>query len=371
MNTYGHASGRRSGFTLIELLTVIFIIGILIAILVPSLNAARRSAKSAATSATIRAVATGTEMFKNENEKDYSRTNGYPPSSAHPRLRDQNDQEFFDDADSAEGRYPYVQSGGTYPVAYGAQWIVTMLMGADLQGYVRPSSVPEKLAGKPEEWYLPDQNGELLPRNSLYLDPSKVQVVMTRDLPGTPPTRRSNNPSMFPDWDQNNFDDPAGKLQVITDSFDTPILYYAASRGASTRNLIEPDHLPGNDYSNMGGTPFYFHQDNRGFTGYEENHRAGEPSYPGWNFGGGGNHPLAWVGEDLKIDKIDEFQKTFAFFIHDEKAHDASEALYRSGNRNNLPLRARNGDSFILLSPGADGLYGTPDDVSNLAPNSR
>jgi len=30
------------------------------------------------------------------------------------------------------------------------------------------------------------------------------------------------------------------------------------------------------------------------------------------------------------------------------------------------PLRPVNPDTYLLISPGADGLYGTPDDLSNM-----
>ena len=74
---------RSDAFTLIELLTVIFIISLLIGVLLPSIGAARNAAKKATTAKTIQAIGVGLEMFKNDNEKDFRLTNGYPPSFAH------------------------------------------------------------------------------------------------------------------------------------------------------------------------------------------------------------------------------------------------------------------------------------------------
>ena len=72
---------RCRAFSLVELLTVMFIISALIAILVPSLNAARNSAKKTSTIATLNALKGGLDLFRNDNERQFARTNGYPPSS--------------------------------------------------------------------------------------------------------------------------------------------------------------------------------------------------------------------------------------------------------------------------------------------------
>lgn len=342
-------SRRRGGFTLVELLTVIFIIGVLIAILVPSLNAARRSAKTASSSAIVRSIGTGLEMFKNDHDKDHQRTNGYPPSFVHPILLDRNGVPVFTAQDGAEGRYPYIQQK---PRVYGAHLLPLMLMGADLNGYIRPGSVPEDRRNKPWEWYLPDPTtGQLLDRSTLYLDPSKTRMTATENLPGFAPT----DSSLFPNWDQMK------QLPVLLDAFDTPILYYASNRGASTRNLVEDVHKLDNNYADEGGPPFYFHQDNRGFTGYAMN-PSGSDLREGWNFGKGGDHRIAAIGHLLTADDLHDFPETFAHWVHDEGAHEATEN--QSGNAPK-PLRAKNADSFILVSPGADQLYGTPDDVTN------
>lgn len=340
-----------SAFTLIELLTVIFIIGILIAILIPSLNAARRQAKSASTAGTVRAIGTSLELFKNENERDFTRTNGYPPSFSHPVLLDDQNNPVFTEQDSAEGRFPFFQSK---PHVYGAHLLPVMLMGLDFNGYIRPSSVPKDKKAKPWEWYEPDVNGHLLQRSTLYMDPGKLRLLETEELGGSQPAAMS---TLFPDWDDMK------DLPVILDNFDTPVLYYASNRAASPRNLVEDMHKPDHNYSDEGGPPFYFHQDNRGFTGFGAN-PDGSGATPGWNFAGeqnGGMHAITAMGHLLKAEEIDEYKKTFANYIHDETAHDANQQ-----ERANWPMRARNGDSYILLSPGADGLYGTVDDVSNL-----
>src|SRR6185503_6899552 len=65
----------RLAFTLIELLCVIAIIALLIGILTPALGRSRDEAKKAAIQAQLQAVATGCEMFLNDEAK-------YPVSNA-------------------------------------------------------------------------------------------------------------------------------------------------------------------------------------------------------------------------------------------------------------------------------------------------
>lgn len=351
-------SAAASAFTLIELLTVVFIIGLLIAILVPSIGAARRSAKTASSKATISSISTALEMFKNENEQDYPRTNGYPPSFAHPVLMDDNDAVVFSATDSAQGRFPFIQSK---PHVYGAHWLPMMLMGLDLNGYIEPESVPPEQKGTPWTWYRPDANGQLIERQTLYMDPSKAKLTTTENLPGAPPTGGllSNG---FPDWDDMK------QLPVFVDSFDNAILYYASNRGASPRNLVEDEHKDTNDYTDEGGPPFYFHQDNRGFTGFSPN-LNGSGGFEGWRFSGGNGHKLRIAGHLLNGGNIEQNPDTFAGYVYDRAAFEAQRNSPLPKDK--LPLRARNADSYLLISTGADSLYGTADDVSNLASQAK
>lgn len=348
---------RRIAFTLIELLTVVFILGLLVAILVPSLTAARRAAKTASSKATISAISTGLEMFKNENERDYQRTNGYPPSFTHPVLLNDAGTKVFTEMDGAQGRLPYIQSK---PRVYGAHWLPMMLLGADMNGYIRPDSVPPVRRATPWDWYQPDSNGQLLPRQTMYLDPSKARLTATENLPGAPPTGGLLS-SGFPDWDEMK------QLPVFVDSFETPILYYASNRGASTRNLVEDEHKDTNDYSDEGGPPFYFHQDNRGFTGFSPN-LNGSGGFEGWRFTRSNEHTLRITGHLLNGSNIEQNPDTFAGYLYDRTAFESVRNT--PGPKDRLPLRARNADTYILISPGADALYGTADDVSNLAPQT-
>ncbi len=346
------SSLRRSAFSLVELLTVIFIISLLIAILVPSLNSARNAAKRATTAKTISTIGTAMEMFKNDNGKDFPQTNGYPPSWAHPPIPGY--------AFKPElGEFPFLVPNSP-PVVAGAHWLPAMLIGVDKQGYIKKSNVPNKdnLRAKPDKWYKPDPLGDgtsALERAPLYLDPGGLNLKDTRRLPGRHP-----RPEEIPDDVQ--------ELPVIADAFDQPILYYAANtHGKATpsegrANLVRDKHT-----DTSGGAPFYYHEDNKLFTGGPTDAEAER----GWDFGGGSKgHEIARSGAEMK--PSDFFSNTLAYhmpfakFILDRKIY--GDLAKQQSPPETTPLRPVNADSYLLISPGVDGRYGTSDDVTNFPP---
>ena len=348
-------SRLRRGFSLVELLTVIFIIGLLIAILVPSLSAARNAAKKMTTAKAIDSVKVGLEMFKNENATDFPQTNGYPPSFSHPPIRGDRDRKY--EFKPEDGEFPFLEGN---PSVTGAHWLPAMLMGVDQQGYIKRSNVPNvgDLRREPFKWYTPnalEQGKGITDRAALYLDPS-FPTKKTRDLPGRP------NRDLFPDWGNERDPRSMSYLPVIVDAFEQPILYYAANTHGKPTNMVGDKHEANNDYT--GGTqevgpPYYFHEDNKGFTGTR--------TELGWDFGNtGAKHTIAVSGADFGRIEImmDENRQSFARYVIDRKIF-ASLPAARSED---VPFRPVNSESYLLISAGVDGLYGTADDVSNLPP---
>ena len=338
-------SGRRTrAFTLIELLTVIFIISLLIAILIPAVNGARNQAKQATTGSAIKALKVGLETFKNDHERDFRQTNGYPPSFAHPRIGRTGVGYNFQ---PHLGQFPFLdpESSGSPPVTYGAQWLPAMLIGNDALGYVPRSAVPKAIRIEPWKWYTPDplqNDGDPIPRSPLYVDSTSLRLIPTKDLPGF------RNEAVFPDsqWDVTK------RMPVIADAFDQPILYYAANAFGTNRNMVEPIRTANNQYAD--GQPRYFHGDNAGFTGTGD--QDGEE---GWDFGGG-KHMIAEPGDEPAL--VGQDTKTFANFIRDQAA---ARAQADNPNPDDAPHRPLNPDSYLLISAGIDGVYGTPDDITN------
>jgi len=353
----GHPKGcRHAAFSLVELLTVIFIISLLIGVLLPSIGAARNAAKKATTSKTIQAISVGLEMFKNDNEKDFRLTNGYPPSFAHRKLPGYKFDAFL-------GEFPFMPGPDeTKPVIYGAHWLPAMLMGVDQLGYIKPKSVPNKagLRQKPWLWYTPDPmnvGGVVKPlaREPFYLDPGNIRLKATADLPGL------ENRDFFPDWEEMN------QLPVIVDAFDQPILYYVASKHGTTSNMVEAKRLKDNNYdrnqAQKKGVPYFFHQDNEGFTGTDRD--PTNTTELGWDFARlQHGHDIAISGEDLTPDQLldPDNRETFARYIIDRN-------LWKNlspDTNPSQPIRPVNADTFLLISAGPDGIFGSNKDVSNL-----
>lgn len=356
-STFDIRHSRVRGFSLVELLTVIFIIGLLIAILVPALGAARNSAKKMTTAKEIDSIKVGLEMFKGENGPDFPQSNGYPPSFSHPPIG--NPPVF----QSYLGEFPFLEDK---PVVTGAHWLPAMLMGVDKLGYLKRSTVPNRdtLRNKPWEWYKPDPLGEgkpLLPRGGPYVDVG-IPTRKTKDLPGRP------NRALFPDWTDDAAPEGVHQLPVIVDAFDQPILYYAANTHGRTSNMVAEGHPADNNFpggAQEEGPPFYFHQDNVAFTG--------NGTDLGWDFGNSGaKHTIARSGaadtalDMLNVEDVDH-RETFARYIVDRKMYRGFEPP-ASPPVSATPLRPVNADSYLLISAGVDGRYGTNDDVSNLPP---
>ena len=109
--------------------------------------------------------------------------------------------------------------------------------------------------------------------------------------------------------------------------------------------------------------PFYFHEDNVGFTGvgFKDTEEK-----RGWNYGADTvGHPIGEAGELFTAVEIVASTKreSFANYVIDRKIYSSFEGATPDPNTPLLPV---NKESFLLISPGVDGRYGTIDDVSNL-----
>jgi prepilin-type N-terminal cleavage/methylation domain-containing protein len=326
--TSGSSANGRRGFTLIELLVVVGIIGLLVAILLPSFGSARNAAKGAKTSSDLKNIATGLAMFKNDNERQYSRSNGYPASSWSE-----------DQAVVGEQRI------------YGAHWLVRSLVGGvpildsggsliayDYEGFVPRRIVPQsvQLIGensttfRQEGWY---GNPEISRIPTYIPAESSLRSIPTGEIEGNPPAIAvAENVALHP---------------VFIDSFDAPILYYASNKFGK---ILCPSQ---GDASKL----YYNHVDNEVFTGSN----ATSPNIDGWQFKrtklrDGVLHPIQNVCPG-NLDNIDS---------SDSWGHYIENETHASGTAIASFLRPYNQDSYLLISAGPDNAFGTPDDVTNI-----
>lgn len=320
-------------FTLIELLAVVAIITLLMGILVPAISRARDQARKTKTAGQIKAMGTGAEMFHNEMSR-------YPRS---------------------HGENPFVP--GSY--ISGAQWLAIQIVGADLRGYVKPISTndtsqpPDGIDEQDwNDWY--DLSADY-PRIGPYVKPDGAIVMNAVQYASRNPSADQPAPDQLEDT-ANDWD--GGKIPFFVDSFGFPILYYKANAQA---------RLPFT--TNSGGAGRYDQSDNGVFTGAPGGDEGRDPNnYVGWDLtgnawdqsGAGVRHPMGVIGWDAKNQNDPPLQDpsdTFASVIYDSNIF---ETTRRDSEGRVWPY---NDDSFILISPGKDGLYGTSDDIRNFQSN--
>lgn len=321
---------KRAAFTLVELLTVMAIIALLIGILTPSLSSARDRGRKTAVLAQINAMSVGLEAFAGENG------NRHPPSNAWQYAKDLSapvpEAQDWEVADS------------TTEVLQGAHLLVDYLVGRDLQGYDPRPTLTGAPAGYTYDRWLPD-NGRQQP----YLAKDGIDVTRNEDVP--PEDGFGVVPSTL--------GDPQPRIQgsgaagnelvcgVFRDKFGWPILYYRASPTANVNTPI---------MQTQDAAPYVYHgdgvydgHDNEVFTSYglaDPRHRIYDANV---NFT---SHPGPW---NYRLDnEFAEFIRSIRSSQYDINTPTQIEAA--------RPVRP---DSFILLSAGKDGIYGTVDDVAN------
>jgi len=403
------------GITLVELLVTIAIISLLLITGMMAGRAVRKSAQIVDTLATIHNIEDGVET--------YSETVGqYPPSIADSHDGFTTHSPYQSGNNTYLGRLPNKpeksKKGGssyltnsTYPEAWisGANLLVWALAGADLLGtpgfkdldgdgqwwndtgwgdddlYARaslnssnggtgsgssgrlggggapgmesggggrPASKGDSLSVTPDS----DQDGDgdapgppsdnrtepLHRRYGTFIDTSAIVRMKDyeKDLPRPQSNRYSEN-QLF-----------------LVDGFGYPILYYRANPTA-TYMITGYDENEFGDYPPNPG--IYNQLDNFMYTGFDEESK-------GLDLGAGGNHRLlartkkqfgeefgAWVSGSPDPAEMNlhasEYEDTFAKFIWDRRIMIRNEPVNR--------------ESYILISPGPDALWGTQDDITN------
>jgi len=332
-NRTSRQSSVRPAFTLVELLTVIAIISLLIAILIPSLSGARRSAQSLKTRTILKGLGDGLELFRGENEDECRLTRGYPPSAAADDPTEQGTQHIF-----------------------GAQWLVRYLAGKDLKGYVAKRNVPADLLSNPQtgweqkEWYDPDR---AVPRVGPYVELGQLRIIKPSELRGVP----SELPA--------NCNATTLEQLVVVDTFSYPILYYAANAFVAARQNAPLARFDARNPATAPEPAIYTFSDNGLFTGmaltpsqapvikpWDFLETGPDTYYPGSRFG-----PAELMRRDQVLSMIQNGDTdNFVYRILNKGAFEASQ-------RNTAT--PYNPNTYLLISPGADGKFGTADDIKN------
>lgn len=292
----------RTGFTLIELLTVVAIVAMLIAIMSVGMRKATKTARNLRQKSELKAMETGLELFS----KDFD---DYPDSKVLPNITGSN-------------------------IVCGAHHLAEALMGRDERGF-DPKS----------KWYAPDDQTatpDLYTENQTSLNRRKGPYVELKyggsytlvDLWGA--GNVGNNYS-------GNFRVPVltdtfGRVQPananIQDKVGMPILYFKADgakrfRIDAVRNEVTQAALS-------------------------------QPEYQQWIFNFDDNLPIAKLSVPADLTKehfesSDDLPKAWKFYEMITQTADSERAFFKPFNAS----------TFILISAGWDGIYGTKDDITN------
>ena len=336
---------RPSAFTLIELLVVVAIIAILMGILLPSLWKVKTQAKVTKIKAQFQSLDAAIQSYVNS-----SIGGSLPPSGSdnpdHPGT-------IYDPQDDLGHNSCNAESDDGYT---GASLLVMALAGADLLGPPGFKDLPYDPTTSNRLWWdntsaFNSQGGgtdgiyamneetwePMFPRHAPFVDISDGTIVSFHDLELIGSIR--NGEDAFQDKDRTR---PA---KVFADAFDVPILYYRAKIGG-TYMIEDP------------GTPeepgVYDHRHNDLITGST----ASSGSRDGLDFSGAQagytklNNPECPEPDpetdDLTKDKWDD---TFARYIWNDKIKARNEPVNKTG--------------YLMISAGADKVFGTNDDITN------
>ena len=332
-----HTRYPSPAFSLVELMVVIGIISLLIAIALPAFAKAREAARKATTSGTINAISTGIEQFRTDEKFGGQ----YPQSNL-----------FMDKSGYMPLFSPHLAPGDLC-IAGGASLVVWALAGADLQGtpgfrdlnHIDPEA-GANLAGfapwaddthhDPPGLYAMNGSQAVQPRSS-FVDVSKLKFPKNVS---TSREARFHIPS--------SPDDQWLESLCFLDAFDQPILYYRASPG---RAWPVSDQRPEDVVTTPGNAGVYNINDNRNIAYINS----------GLDFGAGTGHfKSAVAGSPLGA-------PTAARVANEEPPR--GSFFWTLYNPSATVWATHNPETYILLSPGPDGLFGTPDDIGNFPAN--
>jgi prepilin-type N-terminal cleavage/methylation domain-containing protein len=299
------------GFTLMELLVVIAVISMLVMIMAPGLNKVMKSARALKQKSVLHSLEVGLEFFHDEND-------GYPQSKV----------------ESMDGK-------GASPLICGAQHLAEALLGRDQRGFDPVS-----------KWYAPKQDTavkeyetdptSLNRRKKLYVELKDSAVVLLEQLYdnysgdvvySSDGTGKILAPVITDIFRQRQVTLPSGQQYFV----GNPILYYKANEGSRDFEWDAPNV-----------------KDSRLIYNYDDNAAliqlgpVRDPANTRHLFDPA--EPYSYT-DPKGVAKTGTGKQRFYDTITDHSVQNFRKPY--------------NPQSFLLISAGYDGIFGTKDDVTN------
>lgn len=360
----------RRAFTLVEMLTVVVIVAILVGILVPTVNRARVKARETVTRATVATLSTGLDTFR----ADQRIGGAYPPSASDLI----NGNRYMYGVTDPRGRASLLPTEIS-----GASLLVWALAGADLLGCpgFRPFGVTPFWAhstGADYNQQTPERSGAyaLYPQNHAragqpvhqraapYVDMGKIKVTRYDDK--LPVRGASGAGGYVIDAEQKASETmglgagPERRFPFFLDGFGAPILYFRADAAGTIAADLSPDE-PLDPQNPQRG--IYHFLDNGALlaSGAQYLGRSGPPGTRQQPLqlrakaSAERPHNLTWQPTTITLGTQALSTRQFMKYIRNKNV--------------TAKLQPANADSYLLISAGEDGNFGTGDDIANFEHN--
>ncbi len=328
---------KKSGFTIVELLTVMAIIAILMGLLVPAMNQVRKLAKDTSQRAQFRTIDTALEQYHGDNAM-------YPESSVSPL--------------------------SIQLAAVGSHKFTEALVGRDLLGFDPKSSWEPEIDESNKDIYATQQisgtnqsqvDDSLKRRQSPYLDVQKVEAFQLAQLFNT-----SLLTNIYPGnldntgkWISGHVSAPvltdvyrAKKVTLVngtTVTAGTPILYYKAN--TSSKRYPDTMKTTSDNTDDIDNTA-----------------TVADANQAGYIYNIMDNDELVKLGLMMKPASLHHFDKNYTEDVDGENRNGVWIFYNTITNPKMTTPRPYNPDTYILISAGGDGIYGTKDDIYNFQP---
>jgi len=345
MMTPSPRSTARRAFSLVEMMVVVAIIALLVAVLLPAFGTVRDRAKRTQAASMYRALDQGIRAFQGESALGGS----LPPSRSDNRE---------DPQEIANPRRKSGEGGPQTVLISGAHLLVHAMIGADGLG---PPGFKDTGSGAARDarWWNDTHDDE---RGLYQLDATTFEPKFPRYSAGYVDEQMRENTTTIDEMNEQGliYNEPLANTAVdqrmFVDPWGMPVLYYKANRG--TVRMVSQQEEPG----------IYTQEDNALITGNDTGAGvvagfAGLDLGKGPLAGTGVYHPLARAEpagpdpEPFPIQTDPRYENTFTRFIHDP-----------TRKARNTPV---NPESYLLISAGRDGRYGTEDDMTNFDSESE